>query len=77
MSVTEIKKTKSDLISWIEDLSDINMLNVLNELKNSQKNDWWDGLAEDQKKHLNEGLSDVEDGNIQTSAVFWDKLTNE
>jgi len=77
MSVAEIKKTKSDLIAWIEQLSDMNMLTVLDGLKNSKsEKDWWDDLDINQHKHINEGLSDVENGRVISSAGFWDKLKN-
>ena len=55
MSVAEIKKTKSDLIAWIEQLSDSKMLNFLESLRIAKSNnDWWDDLSESQKKHINE-----------------------
>ncbi len=77
MSVAEIKQTKSDLIAWIEGLSDINMLAVLSGLSNSKNDkDWWNELSESQKQHINEGLADVENGHVQSSEVFWDKLKN-
>lgn len=77
MSVAEIKQTKSDLIAWIEELSDISMLTVLSGLKNSKNNkDWWSELSESQKQHINEGLADAENGHVHSSSVFWDKLKN-
>lgn len=77
MSVTEIKKTKLDLIAWIEQLSDVNMLTVLDGLRSSKSNnDWWDNLTENQKQHINEGLNDVENGRVVSSEIFWDKLRN-
>ncbi len=77
MSVAEIKKTKSDLITWIEQLSDINMLTLLDGLRNSKsENDWWDELTENQKHHINEGLTDAENGRVVSSESFWNKLKN-
>ncbi|MGZ3753468.1 MAG: hypothetical protein ACXVA2_16245 [Mucilaginibacter sp.] len=77
MSVAEIKKTKLDLIAWIEQLSDINMLTVLDGLRNSRSDkDWWDNLTENQKQRINEGLFDAENGHVVSSSVFWDKLKN-
>jgi len=77
MSVAEIKKTKLDLIAWIEQLSDVNMLTVLDGLRSSKSdNDWWDNLTENQKQHINEGLNDVENGRVVSSEKFWDKLRN-
>ncbi len=77
MSVAEIKKTKSDLIAWIENLSDVNMLTVLSGLKDSREDkDWWDDLTENQKNHINQGLADAENGRVMSSEVFWNKLKN-
>lgn len=75
MSVAEIKQTKMNLIAWIEQLSDVNMLSVLENLKNSKTNgDWWDELSESQKKSLNQGLKDIEAGRTVSSAEFWKRL---
>jgi hypothetical protein len=77
MSVSEIKQTKLNLIAWIEGLSDINMLTVLDGLRNSGSNkDWWDELSDNQKQQINAGLIDAEKGNVHSSEVFWDKLKN-
>ena len=77
MSVAEIKKTKLDLIAWIEGLSDTNMLTFLDGLRNSKPGkDWWDDLTEGQQHHINEGLADAENGHIVSSKVFWNKLKN-
>jgi hypothetical protein len=77
MSVAEIKKTKLDLIAWIEQLSDTNMLTVLDGLRNSRTNkDWWDDLTEGQQRQINEGLEDAENGRIVSSVAFWEKLKN-
>ena len=77
MSAAEIKETKSDLIAWIEGLSDINLLTVLNGLKDSQsEKDWWDDLSENQKRQINEGLEDVRNGRVMSSEIFWKKLKN-
>lgn len=77
MSVAEMQKTKISLIAWIEQLSDVSMLSVLEGLKNTgSKNDWWSKLSEAQKQHINEGLDDVENGRLISSGEFWDKLKN-
>jgi hypothetical protein len=77
MSVAEIKKAKLDLIAWIEGLSDVNLLTILNGLKDSRlEKDWWDDLSENQKRHLNEGLEDAKEGRVMSSEAFWKKLKN-
>lgn len=77
MSVTEVKQTKMNLIAWIEQLSDTNMLSFLEGLKNSKSNiDWWDSISETERNHINEGLNDMEAGRIISSVDFWNKLKN-
>jgi predicted transcriptional regulator len=77
VSVAEIKKTKLDLIAWIEGLSDTNMLTFLDGLRNSKPDkDWWDDLTIDQQRHIEEGLSDAENGRTVSSQAFWNKLKN-
>jgi len=50
MSIAEIKRTKSDLIAWIEQLSDPGMLFILDGLRTSKTGgDWWADLPESSK----------------------------
>jgi len=76
MSVAEIEKTRSNLIEWIEKLSDTGMLSLLDGLRTTSKSetDWWDDLSESQQAHINEGLNDVENGGTISANTFWDKL---
>ena len=77
MSVEEIKQTKSNLIGWIEQLSDTSMLSFLESLKDSKTdNDWWDNLSKSQIERINEGLADAENGRVVSSNDFWKKLKN-
>jgi predicted transcriptional regulator len=77
MSVAEIKKTKSNLIAWIEQLSDSNMLTVLDSIRSTKsQKDWFEDLSESQKQHINEGIADEENGHVMTSEKFWDNLKN-
>jgi hypothetical protein len=75
MSVAEIEKTRSNLIEWIESLSDTGMLSLLDGLRTSRSDtDWWDDLSEAQQAHINEGLNDIENGRAISANIFWDKL---
>jgi predicted transcriptional regulator len=77
MSVAELKKTKSNLIAWIEQLSDSNMLIFLDSLRSSKSTgDWWEHLTEAQRQNINEGVKDAENGRVISSAEFWTKLKN-
>ncbi|QJD95780.1 hypothetical protein HH214_07795 [Mucilaginibacter robiniae] len=77
MSVAEIEKIKTDLIAWIEQLSDSDTLAFLDGLKDSKVNhDWWQDISEDQQKHITEGLNDQENGRVFSSGDFWTNLKN-
>jgi len=75
MSAAEIKKTRTKLISWIEQLSDPNVLDFLNGIMQSNtEKDWFDELSLKQQNHLNEGLEDIKNGKVMSSDQFWNKL---
>jgi len=77
MSTAELNKTKLDLIAWINRLSDENVIAFLDGLKNSKsKEDWWDELSENQQKMLQNGIDDIETGNVISSIKFWKELKN-
>lgn len=77
MSVAEIKKTKSELIAWIEKLSDVNMLQFLSGLKRVDKNnDWWNELTESQQQHFMEGVKQAENGETVSAVEFWQQVKN-
>ena len=75
MSTAEVNQIKLSLISWINQLSDLDMIAFLDSLKQSKsKGDWWDELSADQKRIVNDGLQDADKGNLMTSNDFWKKL---
>ena len=77
MSSAELNRKKLDLISWINQLSDVNVISFLEGIRLSRtKEDWWDELSEGQKKSVLAGLKDAENGNVMTSSEFWKKLKN-
>jgi len=77
MSTAELNKKKLDLIAWINRLSDENIIEFLDGLKKSKsKNDWWEELSENQQKMLQNGLDDIENGNVISSTQFWKELKN-
>ena len=77
MTTAEINKTKLNLIAWINQLSDIEIISFLDGLKNSRsKNDWWEELSPAQQKIILKGIKDAENGNVMSSDDFWKKLNN-
>ncbi|MDP2363877.1 MAG: hypothetical protein Q8M94_08925 [Ignavibacteria bacterium] len=77
MSTAEINEIKLNLISWINRISDSDLISFLEGIRNSRsKGDWWDELSAEQKKIIQSGLFDAEKGNLVSSRQFWKKLKN-
>jgi hypothetical protein len=75
MSTTDLDKKKLDLIAWINQLSDKNTIEFLDNLKRAtSKDDWWDELSVNQQKKLQNGMNDIKNGNVISSAQFWKEL---
>jgi hypothetical protein len=75
MSTTDLNKKKLDLIAWINQLSDKNTIEFLDNLKRpTSKDDWWDELSVNQQKKLQNGMNDIKNGNVISSAQFWKEL---
>jgi len=77
MRISELNKKKLDLIDWINQLSDKNTIELLDNLKSaSSKDDWWDELSDNEQKKLQNGMNDIKKGNVISSAQFWKELKN-
>lgn len=77
MSSAELNSIKLSLISWINQLSDKELITFLEGLRtSSSKNDWWSALSVEQKKQVLAGLKDAEDGKVSDSGKFWKTLKN-
>lgn len=77
MSSAELNEIKLNLIAWINQLSDTDIISFLEGIRNSwSKGDWWDELSSGQKKIVLAGLKNAEDGKLISSGKFWKKLKN-
>ena len=77
MSSAELNSIKLNLISWINQLSDKDLISFLDGLRvSSTKSDWWGELSTAQKKQVLAGLKDAEDGKAMESKKFWKSLSN-
>jgi hypothetical protein len=77
MSAAEINSIKLNLISWINQLSDKDLISFLDGLRSSRiKNDWWNELSLAHKKQILAGLKDAENGKSIQSKQFWKSLKN-
>jgi hypothetical protein len=57
---------KLELIEWLTKLNDIDTLNYLKVVKDSRtgNQDWWNDLTEQQKRGIQRGLKDIDEGKI-------------
>ena len=64
----DLTTKKLELIEWLIKLKDQSLLDYLSTIKNSVKNesDWWEELSEDQKKSIQKGIKDIEEGRFHT-----------
>ena len=71
MSTAELKGIKLNLIDWINQLSDEDLITFLDGLRISRtKTDWWEELSSDQRKQVLAGLKDADDGKVVDSKEF-------
>jgi len=77
MSTAELNEIKLNLIAWINQLSDTDIISFLEGIRNSwSKSDWWDELSSGQKKVVLAGLKDAKEGKLISSGEFWKRLKN-
>lgn len=74
MKADELNTDRKELINWIKNLDNENLLNFLNTLRVSEKSknaDWWDNLSKSEIEDINQGLEDVANGDTVSSKEFW------
>jgi len=75
MSAAELNGIKLNLIAWINQLSDTELITFLDGVRASRaKDDWWEELSDKQKKQVLAGIKDADKGNLSSSKEFWNKL---
>lgn len=75
MSTAEINKIKLNLIAWINQLSEVEILSFLEGIKSSKsKGDWWDNLTKEQQKIILKGIKDADRKKVISSDKFWNSL---
>jgi len=77
MSIAKLNEIKLNLIAWINQISDADLISLLEGIRSSRsKGDWWDELSAQQKRIILSGIKDAEAGNLVSSRQFWKKLKN-
>ena len=79
MKSAEFNSTRKEPVQWISSLNDVSLLNFLNSVRMSRSEpdkDWWDDMSEEQKKNIEMGLKDLNEGRTMSSEEFWKRLKN-
>lgn len=72
----DIQTEKQNLMEWISKLEDESIIEDIKSLKENSTNrkDWWDDLSEAEKKGIEEGLRDIEEGRTYTYEQVKDEV---
>jgi hypothetical protein len=63
-----IQTKKLELIQWLSTIDDLNTLNKIVDLKNIEKNNWYSLTSEEEKKSIEKGLMDADNGKLNPHA---------
>ena len=59
-----LSNKKIELIQWLSTIEDVSILNKIMELRKKESKDWWNSISEDEKKSIEVGLNDAENGKL-------------
>jgi len=60
-----IQNAKIDLIQWLTTIEDRSIIQKIMELRNADKEDWWNKISDTEKKSIELGISDSDNGNLK------------
>jgi predicted transcriptional regulator len=60
----DIQAEKLELINWLSNLKDVEVLNRFIALRKQQETDWWDLISDEEKREIEEGLQQIERGEV-------------
>ena len=60
-----IQNAKIDLIQWLTTIEDSSIIQKIMELRNTEKKNWWDEISDTEKKSVELGISDAENGKLK------------
>ncbi len=73
MSTAELKSNLHQIIDRA-DSKTLNMLYALLAKKSTAKTDWWDSISAKEKAAIEDGIKDIEEGNVFTQEQVRKKL---
>ena len=77
MSTAELNQIKLNLIAWINQLSDTEVISFLEGVRKSiASTEQWEDLPETQRRIIINGLNDAQNNRFVNTMEFWEKLKN-
>jgi hypothetical protein len=61
-----LQNTKIELIQWLTTLDDKSLIQKILELRKSETKDWWNEISESEKISIEKGLSDADNGKVNS-----------
>ena len=59
-----LQNKKIELIQWLSTLNDTSLINKLMKLRENEKVDWWNETSTAEKKSIEKGINDAENGKL-------------
>ncbi len=61
-----LQNTKIELIQWLTTLDDKSLIQKILDLRKSETKDWWNEISDSEKASIEKGLSDAENGKLNS-----------
>lgn len=61
---TNFLNQKIELIRWLSTIEDATIIDKITNLRNEKTHDWWNAISENEKKSIERGLKDSEEGKL-------------
>lgn len=58
----ELQTKKLELIHWLSSIDDLRIIDKISKIRKEEKS-WWNDISDAEKKMIEGGLKDIEDGN--------------
>jgi hypothetical protein len=71
-----IENKKINLINWISSIQEEDVLNKIEQIQ-KEKRDWWDTINDEDEKAINEGLTQLDNGECLTRSQVRSKLNKK
>ncbi|SKC12524.1 hypothetical protein SAMN05660477_03169 [Soonwooa buanensis] len=73
---TQTLNKKIELIQWLSTLEDNSIIEKLLKFRKEETKDWWDIISEDEKKSIEKGISEANQGKLEphsTARAIYEK----